>query len=130
MSSDLPGTYALNIYQGDLIVKVFRLRDATIDPVTGDVIPGDYKDLTGKTVQSEIRTTKNNPTVAAAFTGAVDADQVTNKGQLSITMLPAVSKTLSEGNYVWDLQVKTSTTDIKTYLAGPLVVVGDVTDDA
>jgi hypothetical protein len=129
MADGLPTTYPLNIYQGDFIKKSFRLRDSTIDPITGKTIPGDYKDLTGKTVQAEIRSAKGSPNPAATFICAVDPDQLNNTGVFAAMLLPEASKALSEGNYVWDCQVKSDASHIKTYLAGPVTVVGEITED-
>jgi hypothetical protein len=129
MASDLPGSYGLNIYQGDRIEKAFRLRDAEYDS-QGKIIPGDYKDLTGYTAQAEIRKSKGQSIPDASFTCTIDPDQITNAGLVTIVLLPADCKALNEGGYLWDLQLKLDAAHIKTYLAGPVVVIGEVTDDA
>ena len=61
---------------------------------------------------------------------AADADQTANTGLISITIGSEVMKTISAGNYNYELQFSTTGTSSgvdTTLLKGLIIVVGDVT---
>jgi hypothetical protein len=109
----IPGSFPLNIYAGDTSTWRFTLwRDAAkTDPV----------DLTGVAVKAEIRLRSGAPALVAlqlivTLPNVIDAllDSDTSRE------VPASAR--------WDLQLTDAAGHISTILAGPVKVVGDITD--
>jgi len=108
-ASALPANYDLSIYQGDYVEIFVTLRDslgAIIDP-------------TGMTGKAQIKTNYAAGT-ATDFTVTIVGTQ------FRIFLSSATSTTLAAGTYIWDFQV-TSTVGTRTYLAGDVTVIAQVT---
>lgn len=118
----LPAIYNIQAYQGDRYDLIIRVRTITAG------VPGAYIDLTGKTPAAAVKADVADVAPLATFTCAI-LDQVVALGGCQITLTPAQTAALVAGDYVWDFQLKTSTTDIKTYLAGGFSLVAQVTRD-
>ena len=121
-----PGVVNLNVYQGDRFELFFRLRSQTWDAVNEMWIPGPYMDLTGATVKSQLRETKESATVAAEFACTL-ADQATSPGSVLCVLTPAQTTLLSKASYYYDVQVTRGTDFVTTYIAGQVMVTPEVT---
>ena len=80
-------------------------------------------DITGRTYRAQIRASKDAGAIDASFTCTV-----TNAvaGEITCTILPAVTETLSVGIHYWDLE-ETASGVVSTVLAGSVNVLADVT---
>ncbi len=109
----LPAKASLTLYRGDT-----RVWD---DQFTKD---GQPMDLTGYTFACQIRSSPDSDDVQAVIDVAVlNAAQ----GKIRRTLTTTESRKLIAGRAYWDLQlVRTSDQFTRTYLAGPVKVVGDV----
>ena len=114
-----PASYPLDIYQGDTYRKRFRLNAKAPD---NSPVP---LDLTGWTGTSQVRTSVGG-TVLIDFTVTIDADQVENPGQFTISATDEVTALLNVTSAVWDVQFEKSG-EVRTMLAGPVVITPDVT---
>jgi hypothetical protein len=107
----MPIDYALAIYRGDTHRWQFRLwADA------GKTQPAD---LTGVVVAAQLRDSPNG-TVVQELTCTVDANTIE-------VLLEAPDSAQLPAAGAWDLQLTYPSTDVKTLVAGPVSVRGDVT---
>ena len=90
----------------------------TVKDSTGTVV-----DLTGQTITSKVRKTHLSTTSYSFTTAAVSATD----GTCSITMTDAVTTTLNEGRYVWDLTTTDSSGLITRRIEGRATVTPSVT---
>lgn len=104
----------LNIYAGDDYAA-----DITVTEVDG-LTPAD---LTGYTAQSQIRQSLTSavPDPVAQFACTIAAHVIT------IVLNHDLSKLLTTGPYVWDLQIVDATGWITTLVAGQVIVTKEVT---
>jgi hypothetical protein len=114
----IPGTYDIQIYQGDTFRVFFRLRDEG----------GTYIDLTGQIAKAQIRSNTDAPTVLAEFSTSIpDQSVLANRGSVLLTLTSAQTSALTTGG-VWDVQLQvTATGEVNTYLRGTVTVVKEVT---
>lgn len=80
-------------------------------------------DLTGTTVRLDVRTSHTASTVALALTEGDGLTVTDAEGKIVVSKTAAVS----DGDYVYDLQVVWATPRTKTYLYGQLKVLPEVT---
>lgn len=105
----LPGNMDLSIWKGDAQTYVVAMTDDANVPL----------DLTGCTAQAVIRAGFTDPTTYP-FACSISANRVT------LYMSSAVCKTIPPGNYVWNFQITSSNGDVRTYLAGDVLVYAEV----
>ena len=111
----LPMEKNITLYQGDTFEMIFRLLTTS----------SEYVDLTGCTVDSQIRATKASGTVVETFLGEItDQDELPGGVRLSLT---AAETTLLTADGVWDVQLTWPDGTVKTYLGGSVTVVKEVT---
>lgn len=104
----------LTITRGDTeTIVVTILSDDGVTPIN----------ITGRTYTSQIRTTPNSSIISASFTCTVTNGAA---GQVTATLLPAVSALLEPGYYYWDFQENASGV-ISTIFSGQVTVLADVT---
>ena len=109
-------TKNLVMYQGDTFELIFQLKEK------GTGLP---VDLTGCTPKSEIRISAASPDVVETFTAAL-APAIDGKVRLSLTA--AETTALAPGTaLVWDVQLLWPDGVVKTYLAGSINVLPEVT---
>jgi hypothetical protein len=113
----LPVGKNITLYQGDTFHLSFTLYEKDAQGNQGPAI-----DLTGATVTAQIRATAANPSVMATFTGTHNGVG----GKATISLTSAQTSALSAGG-VWDVQVEFPGGDVKTYLAGTVTLVKEVT---
>ena len=109
----MPQWVRLSVYRGDSEHWTFTLFE---DPA--QTIP---YDLAGVTVKAQIRT----------GAGALLAElvcAVTLPNVIDVALAAAVSAGLCPGTWSWDLQLTYPDGAVKTVVAGPVAVTGDVTD--
>ena len=109
-----PGRFDLDLYRGDTYRFQVRLWD--------DVAGGVPTDLTGATVEAEIRNKTAGTFIVALGT------QVTLPNIVDVTMTGETMWATCPTKGVWDLQVTMSGGDVRTVLRGDVSVTGDVTD--
>ena len=107
-----PGSYSFSYYRGDTSQFVIR-------PKTSN---GETFDLAGYTAAFTIA---NQSGPSGTQTAAVTVVNTTTD-IVTCTITPAIGRTLSEGTYVYDVQI-TNGTQIYTLLAGSITVTNDIT---
>ncbi len=115
----VPATKDLTLYRGDSFDLPVRLRQKLINGSLGDPV-----DLTGCTVDAEIRSTEDEAGVVATFGCDLDADPTTGIVTLSLTKVETAALT---GGGVWDMQITFPDGKTQTYLAGKVYLTKDVT---
>ena len=111
-----PGVVPLDVYHGDSHHWQLRLwQDA------GATVPWD---VTGATAKAEIRKEPGDP-VLATLTCVI-----TPPNTVDVDLTAAVSSLLPAGSAAWDLQLTMPGGLVYTVAAGPVTVVGDITDSA
>jgi hypothetical protein len=112
MGDPMPATVTLAIYRGDSRVWT--------DVLT---VAGEPMNLTGYTATAQIRASA----VASAVMAVIDVE-IPNPldGTLIRTLTPEESAKLVPPRAYWDLQLVSPAGYVRTYLAGPVKVVGDV----
>jgi len=116
-----PATQDLEIYKGDTVEVFFRVRGKE-----SDGSPGPYVDLTGSTAKSQIRATAASPTPLAEFTCTL-SNQATTPGGVLLTLTPVQTQDIAETQGVWDVQITNAAGEVRTYLAGKVTFVNEVT---
>lgn len=117
-----PATQNIEIYKGDDFSIFFRIREKLAN---GD--PGSYVDLTGAVGKAQIRQTEDTATVAAEFTVTI-GDQVATPGSVLCTLTGAVTGALSITSPAkWDVQLTHADGKVRTYLAGSVTLIKEVT---
>lgn len=132
-----PGTLNLDIYRGDHVEVFFRLRERVYDPNAnfgeGAYVAGDYINLTGYTAAAQIRAKAMDNAVLAVFEASIPADTLETRGSVLLTMHTNVTSTLPVdmltgiGLAVWDCQLTNSQGHPRTYMAGAVNIIADVT---
>lgn len=105
----LPSNVNLEIWQGDA-----QRYDITLTGADGVAI-----DLTGATAAAVVRESFTAPT-SYAFQCTITANKI------ALYMSSTVSKSMPAGNYVWNLQLTAASGDVRTYMAGDVVVYPEV----
>jgi hypothetical protein len=114
-SGAMPSNYDLIIYEGDALRFTVTVKDSAGVPV----------DLTGYTAKAQLKTN-------FADASPVDFDcTITTPetdGVVSVYLSPATTAALTAGSsYIWDFQLTSPDSDVRTYLAGDVTVVPEVT---
>ena len=101
-------------YQGDDYEGTVTVSDGVTPPA---------QVIAGYTAQAQIRQgpADSNPTIIVQIQAAVNSPYIT------LTIPSAQTTTLTNGPYVWDLQLKAADGAITTVLAGPVYVTAEVT---
>ena len=112
-STALPANHDLVIYKGDTFELLVNIKD----------VGGNAIDVTGSTPKAVLKTdyTDRMPT---AFTIAETAVP----GQVLVSLTAAQTKGLLPGSYIWDLQVTYASGLVRTYIAGDVTVLNEVTE--
>lgn len=108
----LPENIDLVIWQGDSQEYFINLQAEDTTPI----------DLTGHTAQAVVRSTfgaVENYDFDVTFVDAA-------AGQMKMYMSSTVSATIPAGSYVWNFQITTPSGDVRTYLAGDVIVYAEV----
>jgi len=109
----VPAKQNLTITRGDTESVVVTMTSNGTTPIN----------ITGRTYRAQIRTTKDASTIDASFTCTVTNAAL---GEVTCTILPAVTATLSVGTHYWDFE-ETNAGVVSTILAGSVNVLADVT---
>ena len=117
----LPVVRNIEIYQGDTFEIFFRLR--VLNP---DESPGAYIDLTGCTPKAQIRTAPGASGSPLAEFDASLGNQATYPGSVLLELDAADSAGLSV-NGAWDCQLTLPSGKIRTYVAGTVTLIKEVT---
>lgn len=111
----LPATFDIYYYRGDTYTFYLNVKDADGNLV--DLEAGGY------TALFTIATSRGaSPTESWVLTPTVSTSQVT------CTITPTVGLQLDAGPYVYDVQVKQSSSLVYTYLTGNIYVTLDVSE--
>jgi hypothetical protein len=113
----VPGTYPLSLYRGDTYAWQFTFWT--------DTAKTQPLDLTGSTPKAEIRYSTGGVDVLA-MTCTLTPPNIVNVSLPAATWTAWPFKPSSRPS--WDLQITTAGGAVTTYVAGPVVVVGDITD--
>ena len=109
----VPAKQNLSMTRGDTETVVITMADSAGAPIN----------ITGRTYRAQIRATKDSAAISASFSCSVTAPA---NGEVTCTILPAVTSTLAVGISYWDLE-ETSSGVVSTILAGTVNVLADVT---
>lgn len=113
-SGAMPSNQDLSIYEGDAVKFTVTVTDSNAAPIN----------LTGYTAQAQLKT---------SFADASPIDFVCTlttptAGVVTIYMAPATTAGLTAGGtYIWDFQLTEPGGDVRTYLAGDVNVIPEVT---
>ena len=109
----VPAKQNLVMTRGDTESIVITMKDSSNAVIN----------ITGRTYRAQIRSTKDSGTIDATFTCTI-----TNaaNGEVTCTILPAVTETLAVGIHYWDFE-ETVSGVVSTILAGSVNVLADVT---
>ena len=115
-----PGTLNLTIRQGDTFTQVLTIANAATSDPTGRT-PGTPVDLTGCEAEMRIIATYNTAPVysLSSLTETTNGGLIAlggTAGTVTITIPPADSSSLNNGNY--DLKIKFTDGSISTFVAG------------
>lgn len=127
----LPVKKDITIYAGDTFQFIFKVRDRKLNGM-----PGSYLDLTGSTCTAQIRQTEDDATSMADFD-----TEVTDEGQVTISLAPAVTAALPTDlppgvapNAVppgqiglWDAEIAFPDGTVKTFFRGKVYLKKDIT---
>ena len=112
-----PGTYNFSYYQGDVYDFVLRPKQSN----------GDVFYLTGYTGLFTLATERGNPSsvVGSSQTASVDS----SLGTVTCRISPAFGSTLTGNSYIYDVQIRnTSSSAVFTLVTGTVSVTRDITD--
>ena len=109
----VPAKQNLSMTRGDTESVVITMADSAGTPV----------DISGRTYRAQIRAAKDSSAISASFSCSVTSAA---GGQVTCTILPVVTETLSIGISYWDLE-ETNGGVVSTILAGTVNVLADVT---
>lgn len=126
----IPLPVQITIRRGDTKEISFRVRRWVLNELTGVLEPVEYRDLTGWTVLSQIRSTEDSTTVVAEFTPTIpDQSILANRGFVYLKLTPVQTEGIIIESGVWDAQLTDPGGDVYTYVAGPVVIAKDVSRD-
>ena len=111
-----PAKLDIDIYQGDTFELIFRLKTPA----------GSYVNLTGATAKAQVRATAATTSVLAEFTASVLTQTGDTLGGVKL-LLSSAQTTLLNANGAWDVQVTFSDGTVKTYLAGTVTLIKEIT---
>ena len=120
----------IKIRFGDVKEIFFRVRERQWDAATSKWVPGDYRDLTGYTVLSQVRATSEDTTVLLSFTATLGNQSDVENGRGSVFLkvtsaqTAAVARTVTTA--VWDCQLTDSGGNTNTYVGGAVTFEKDV----
>lgn len=115
----LPAKSTLKLYRGDTRVWEDTFRQAPVPPAT----VGDPIDLTGYEWLAQIRATEDATEVMAT----IDVDIIdAEAGTIRRTLTADEADKLVAGTAHWDLQATHPDGAVRTYMAGSVRVIGDV----
>lgn len=118
-----PGDYPLAIYAGDYRkLPIIQLGDEITQQDESVVF--EPKDLTGCTVQAQIRSRRGSATLKAAFVCTIQ--EPATDGKVLVELMASQSGNLTRDG-VWDLQVVDADGRPETWLTGEVTVTRDVT---
>jgi len=109
----LPGNYDIVMYKGDYYELLLTVKDSN----------GTAMNLTGYTPKSTLKTGYDDPGGVSFVCTVTDAAN----GKVRLFLSSTTTSTLLPGSYIWDFQITSSLGETKTYLAGDVVVVNEVT---
>lgn len=121
MASDqpLPAKVPLTLYRGDTRIWEDTFRSVAVAPAT----VGDPVDLTGFTFLAQIRAVVDDGEVMAVIDVEIlDAPA----GVIRRTLTAEQARNLTGESAYWDLQVTDDTGFVRTYMAGKVKILGDV----
>jgi hypothetical protein len=118
----LPVKVRLTLYRGDTRVwqDTFRFAPESPDEV------GEPVNLTGYEFIAQIRATPDTTEVMATIDVVVTDPAA---GLIKRTLTAEESAKLAVGTAYWDLQATTSSGEVRTFMAGAVKVLGDVSRD-
>lgn len=109
--SQLPSNVDIAFWKGDVQEYIIDMKNEDGTPIV----------LDGFVPTAVIRASYTSPT-QYAFTCTVQ-----NGNQVRLYLPSTMSKTIPAGDYIWNFQLKqTSTGDVRTYLAGDVIVYAEV----
>lgn len=111
-SEAMPKNNDLIIYKGDYVELFVTVKDAA----------GVALDLTGTTPKAQLKKSYSDSSpvdFTCSLTGVT--------GQVRIFLSSATAATLTPGDYIWDFQITNSSSQTRTYLAGDVTVLNEVT---
>ena len=109
----VPAKQNLVMTRGDTETVVVTMKDSSNSPI----------DISGRTYRAQIRSTKDSGTIDATFTCTITSAIA---GEVTCTILPVVTATLTVGIHYWDFE-ETVSGVVSTILAGSVNVLADVT---
>lgn len=115
-----PATFDIELYQGDSYDLFFRVKARDN---TGSLV---YQDLTGCTAKAQIRPNAASTTVSVEMSATI-SDQTTLTGGVLLHITAVQSAALTITNGVWDVQITYPSGDVRTVLAGTVIVTAEVT---
>lgn len=114
----MPGNYDLVIYRGDYLPINLTFKNPA----------GTVLDLTGYTGKAVIRADYTTTTVYAfTVTGSGLNGALGTDGRVNLVLPSSVSSTIPAGDYIWDVQLTDASGNNRTYIAGDVRVVDEVT---
>lgn len=124
-----PYTHPITVYRGDYFSEAFRIRSRVWNQVLnggqGGWEPGPYRPLTGWSGIFQVRTTPDDTAIAASGTVTL-MDQNVLPGSLTYALDAEATATLNGAVYVYDVQLTDETGKPRTFLAGQVTVIKDV----
>lgn len=111
--SSLPANHDLVIYKGDYLELFVTVRDAAGVAVT----------LTGSTPKAVLKSDYSDR-MPIEFTTTLTGQP----GEVSLILSSAQTSTLLPGSYIWDFQVTSASGQTRTYIAGDVTVINEVTE--
>lgn len=110
----MPGNYDLSIYEGDTVKFTVTVKDSNNAAVN----------LTGYTAKAQLKTSYTD----ASPINFVTAITSPTTGVVTISLAPATTAALDPSkSYIWDFQLTEPSGDVRTYLAGDVTVIPEVT---
>jgi hypothetical protein len=122
----VPASQDITIYQGDTWDDLFfRVRNRVYNSSTGEYEAGSYVDLTGYTAKAEIRPTPGGNLIVAMTVTL--SNQSTTPGGVLLSLTPTQTAGLPTSGGVYDVQLTSGAGVKRTYLAGKVTVIPEVT---
>lgn len=113
-SGAMPGNYDLSIYEGDVCKFTVTVKDSNNAVVN----------LTGYTAKAQLKTGYED----ASPVNFVCTITTPTSGVVLVYLAPATTAALTPGStYIWDFQLTEPSGDVRTYLAGDVTVIPEVT---
>jgi len=110
-SQAMPTNADIVLYKGDYARFFITIKDTDGNPI----------DLTGKTPKASLKRSYSDQN-SISFTTTISSSTV-----IEVYLPSSVSKSLVVGSYIWDLQLTDESGDARTYLAGDVTVMDEVT---